>query len=69
MANALRGMPIATKMDIFEREVRGDNQLFSAPRPYHGTIVANAKPQNSVRPKMSGAFANAGDQFTLAGCL
>ena len=33
MANALRWMPIAAEMDIFERKVRSYDQFFSAPRP------------------------------------
>ena len=49
MANALRRMPIAAKMDIFEREVRGDDQLFSVPWPYHRTIVADAQMQDPAR--------------------
>ena len=43
MANALRRMPITSEMDIFEREVRGDDQFFSAPGPQDGTIVADAE--------------------------
>ena len=54
MANALRGMPIAAEMDIFEREVGSDDQLFSAPRPYDSTIVADAEMQNpACRPASS----------------
>ena len=46
MAYALRRMPIAAEMNIFEREVGGDDQLFSAPRPYHSAIVADAEMQD-----------------------
>ncbi len=49
MANALRGMPIAAEMNIFEREVCGHDQLFSAPWPYDGTIVADAQTQDPAR--------------------
>ena len=69
MANALRRMPIASKVDIFEREVRRNDQLFSAPRPYHGAIVADTKIQNSAGRQLSGALADGFDQFTFAGYL
>jgi hypothetical protein len=69
MTNALRRMPIAAEMDIFEREVRGDDQLLPTPRPYHRTIVTDAQMQNPARVQLSGAFANGCNQFPFAGCL
>ena len=42
MAHALRWMPIATEMNIFEGEVGGNHQLFSGPWPQHSAIVADA---------------------------
>ena len=42
MAHALRRMPIATEMNIFEGEIGGNHQLFSGAWPQHSAIVANA---------------------------
>ncbi len=75
MAYTLRRMPIPAEMDIFKREVGGDDQLFAAPRPQHSAVVANAEVQNpalaaaSTRAQLLGAFSNGGNQLPLAGCL
>jgi hypothetical protein len=56
-------------MDIFKREVRGDDKLFPAPRPYHRTVVTDAQMQNPTRRQLSGAFANGRNQFALTKAL
>jgi hypothetical protein len=60
-------MPIAAEMDIFEREIRGDDQLFSTARPQHGAVIADAESQDPVLvPALAGAYANGCNQLSLA---
>src|ERR1700722_9624681 len=45
MANRLCGMPVAAKVNAFEREVGRDEQFASRRYPQHGAVVADASDQ------------------------
>jgi hypothetical protein len=59
MADRFRGMPVAAKVNPFEAEVRGDQNLMVAGHAQHGAVV----PDSSRNPGWAGGLAaNAGNQ-------
>src|SRR5580692_4813128 len=45
MANRLGGMPVAAKVNAFEREIGRDQQFAAGRYPQHGAVVADASDQ------------------------
>src|SRR6202012_2786860 len=59
MAHSLRSMPAASKVHVLEREIPGDDDLFSVPPREHGCIIADANSQGiPATASAHGARAN-----------
>src|ERR1700733_5694937 len=59
MADRFRRLPVAAKMDPFEAEVRGDQNLMVAGQAQHGAVVADSSPDPGWAGRLA---ANAGNQ-------
>jgi hypothetical protein len=59
----LGSVPIAPEVDLFEREIGGDDDFFSRARAQNRAIVANAHSDHSFLS--GGAVSNRGDQRPL----
>ena len=66
MSDAMRGVPVTAEVNILEREIRGDDNLFPLGRSEQRAIVADAENQRRVLDLGKGSLTDACDQDPLA---